>query len=106
MSHTHNFDESDWPFDTPVNTACFTTRYVVEGVRPVLEVYHDHDGEWQFMCGITNIAADGKLICLGCMVDRDPTLRQLSDLPAGWFAYRESPDQSWWRQPYEDSDDS
>ncbi|MEH6415782.1 hypothetical protein [Pseudomonas sp. CGJS7] len=103
-SHPHGFDESDWPFDDPINTLCFTTRHVLDGSRQVLEVYHDHEGDWQFMCGITNAPADGKVVCLGCMIDRDPTLTQLADMPSGWFAYRESPDEPWWRQAYKNDD--
>lgn len=104
MGHTHNFDASDWPFDTPVNTASFTTTHVLDGSRPVLEAYHDHDGDWQFMCGTTTASADAKLVCLGCMLERDASLFGLADLPAGWMAYRESPDLPWTREAYEDSD--
>lgn len=98
MSHTHDYDESNWPFDVPINTASFTTRYVLDGTLPILEVYHDHDGEWQFMCGTTNATADAKLVCLGCMVRRDPTLVQLANMPAGWLAYRDSLEQPWSRE--------
>ena len=104
MSHTHNFEESSWTFDAAINTASFTTRYVLDGSLPILEVYHDHDGEWQFMCGTTNATADAKLVCLGCMVERDPTLIQLADMPTGWLAYRDSPEQPWSREEYADSD--
>ncbi len=104
MSHSHAFDESTWQFDAPINAASFTTKYVLDGSLPILEVYHDHDGEWQFMCGTTNASADAKLVCLGCMIDRDPTLVQLADLPEGWLAHRVSPTQPWARESYEDSD--
>lgn len=104
MSHTHNFTESDWPFDVPVNAASFTTKYVVEGSRPILEVYHDHEGEWQFLCGTTNASADAKLVCLGCIIERDPSIFPLADMPPGWVAYRASTDQPWSRETYEDSD--
>ena len=104
MSYTQNLDESNWPFDVPADTAAFTTRYVLDGSRPVIEVYHDHDGDWQFMCGATNAAEDGRLVGLGEMVSLDPTLVQLADLPAGWCAYRESPEHPWSREMYEGSD--
>jgi hypothetical protein len=105
MSHTHNFKESEWPFDIPINTATFTTRHVVEGTHPILEVYHDHDGEWQFMCGTTTASADAKLVCFGCMIDRDPTILQLANMPSGWVAYRASSNKPWSREEYEDSDE-
>lgn len=105
MGHDHDFSETDWPFDVPVNSASFTTRHVIEGTLPILEVYHDHDGEWQFMCGTTSASADGKLVCLGCMIGRDPSLLDLADMPPGWCAYRASPQDAWSREPYEGSDD-
>jgi hypothetical protein len=104
MSHQHDFDEAAWPFDVPVNSASFTTSHVLDG-KPILEVYHDHDGEWQFMCGTTVASADAKLVCLGCMIGRDPSLLQLADMPAGWFAYRDAPDQAWSREAYEDDEE-
>lgn len=104
MSHSHRFDASAWPFATPVNTASFTTIHVLEGSLPVLEVYHDHDGDWQFMCGTTSESADAKIVCLGCMVERDSSLMQLADLPDGWLAYRKSPADPWVREEYADSD--
>ena len=105
MSHTHNFNESDWPFDTPITTASFTTRYVLDGSRPIRDVYHDHDGEWQFLCSTTTASDGAKLVCLGCMVERDPSLLQIADMPSGWVAYRESPEHPWTREAYDDSDD-
>lgn len=104
MSHSHDF--SNWPFDTPVNTVSFTTRFVIDGSRPILEVYHDHDGEWQFLCGTTLNSADLKIVCMGCMLDRDPTLAELSRLPEGWKATRASADESWIKEEDEDPDEN
>jgi len=95
MSHQHNFDEAKWPFDTPINTASFTTRFVTDGSKPILEVYHENDGDWQFLCGTTVETADLKIVCMGCMLDRDRSLGDLSSLPFGWRAYRNSPGDDW-----------
>ena len=92
MSHSHNFES--WPFHDAVNTAVFTTRPVLEGL-PIVEVYHDHDGDWQFLCGTTIDEADIKLVCLGCMVERDASLADLAKMPLGWCAVRDSPDDDW-----------
>ena len=102
VSHVHDFKESNWPFDAAINTATFTTRHVLDGSRPIAEVYHDHDGDWQFMCGTTTATEDAKLVCFGCMVERDLSLVELADLPAGWMAYRQTPDDAWTRTPYDD----
>ncbi|WP_205904665.1 DUF6882 domain-containing protein [Diaphorobacter sp. HDW4A] len=107
-AHTHSFDEADWPFDEPVNTATFTTRHVMDGSLPVLEVFHDHDGEWQFLCGTTTEQADVKLVCMGCVLERDASLFGLADLPPGWCADRAAPGESWIRDvfPQENDDEN
>lgn len=99
MSHFHNF--KSWTFKVPVTTGTFTTRQVLEG-RPILEVYHELDGDWQFLCGADADFDDCKLVCLGCMVERDETLLELADLPAGWWAYRASEGGAWTRQQFTD----
>ena len=101
MSHSHNFQS--WPFQDAVNTSSFTTRQVLENLHPIVEVYHDHDGDWQFLCGTTSDTADLKLVCLGCMLERDATLSELADIPPGWYATRETPKSNWVREVYEQS---
>ena len=103
MSHTHNFHS--WTFREAVDTGTFTTRQVLEDGYPILEVYHDEDGDWQFLCGTTTEVDDLKLVCLGCMVERDARLLQLADLPSGWCAVRGGADEPWIREPYEASED-
>ena len=53
------------------------------GRLPILEVYHDHDGDWQFLCGTTNDTADGRLICMGCVYERFPDMGTFADLAPG-----------------------
>ena len=88
-----------WPFaDTP-NTASITTRQVLEGA-PILLVTHDaDDGSWQLLCGTTDDPADARIVGLGAMYKRDPTLGELADLPEGWRASRASAGQPWHRGP-------
>lgn len=87
----------DCPFaDTP-DTASITTRQVLEGA-PILRVTHDaDDGGWQFLCGETNDSADARIVGLGRMYARDPTLGEIVDLPEGWRAWRASPEAHWER---------
>lgn len=103
MSHSHKF--VSWPFQEAVNTAVFTTRQILEGWQPVVEVYHDHDGDWQFLCGTTPERADIRLVCMGCLFERDPTLAALADLPTGWCATRASLQGEWRREAFEDDDE-
>lgn len=88
-----------WPFEDPRNTAAITTRQVLEGA-PILRVSHDaDDGSRQFLCGTTNETSDGRVVGLGGLCDRDPSLLELADLPEGWLAWRERPGAPWRRGP-------
>jgi hypothetical protein len=86
-----------WPFHEGKNRAVFTTRPALEGRRPVVLVTHDEQGDWQFLCGTTDRAEDGRIVCLKNVVDSNPSVLELADLPIGWQAVRESPDRPWQR---------
>ena len=87
----------DWPFEDPPNTAALTTRQVLDGA-PVLLVTHDaDDGSWQFLCGTADDPADARIVGLGRMYTRDPTLGELATLPEGWRAWRDSVGRPWER---------
>lgn len=103
MSHSHAF--LSWPFDLAIHTGVFTTQQVMDGMAPIREVYHDHDGDWQFLCGTTLDTKDLKLVCLGCMVEADPTIGELSEMPPGWCATRQFPGAEWIQEPYQEHED-
>lgn len=89
----------DWPFEDAPNTASVTTHQVLQGA-PVLRVTHDaDDGTWQFLCGTTNDSDDARVVGLGRMYARDPTLGEVADLPEGWAAWRPAPGKAWERGP-------
>jgi hypothetical protein len=89
---------ADWPFDQPPNVAAITVRAVLEGA-PILLVAHDEDDEgWQFLDGFTLDADDGRVIGMGSALRRDPSLREIADLPPGWTARREAPGKPWVRE--------
>lgn len=90
---------SDWRFDDPPNAASFTTKFVLDG-SPILPVYHDYDGGWQFHGSPDHPATadSGRLVSLGSMIGRDASLAQLHDLPLGWRAIRSAVDAAWARE--------
>jgi hypothetical protein len=90
-------DDRSWPFHLGSNRAAFTTRPVLEG-HPVLLVSHDRDGDWQFLCGTTNRPEDGRVVSLGCVLERDQTLAEVADLPEGWTACRPAKGAAWRRE--------
>ena len=98
MSHTHRLATEQWPFDEPVDRAAYSTANVLERRLPVLLVVHDEDGDWQVLCGLTDDPLHGRVACLGCLLDIEPSIASLADLPRGWCAWRESPDAPWHRE--------
>jgi len=91
--------QTPWPFDQPRNCATFTTRQVIEGREPVVFVSHDaEDHGWQFIGSSGVVMADAMIVGLGEVVERDPTLLELADLPPGWQATRTRLGELWTRQ--------
>lgn len=90
---------SSWPFADPPNVVCFTVRGIVEEGKPILMVSRDEeDGAWQCLTGDAFDMSDAMLVSLQSLVERDPSLRALADMPPGWMAWRESPAAAWSRQ--------
>ena len=99
-AHQHTFLPGAWPFDLPENTLAYTSSRVLEEAAPIVLVFHDHDGEWQFLHGEAGDSDECKIICMGCAYELDPSIGILADLPAGTMAYRDSTEDSWQSEPY------
>jgi hypothetical protein len=57
-----------------------------------------HKGDWQFMCGGTDHSrTDGRFVIVGVLLDFDPSLDELADLPPGWEAERRDRCSPWIR---------
>ena len=95
-------DEASWAFHAGKNRAVFTTRAVLRDGHPVLLVSHDREGEWQFLCGTTVRPQDGQIVSLGSILERDPSLAEVADLPEGWTAYRQAVRAEWQRREDEE----
>jgi len=88
----------DWKFDQARNVATVTTKKVMLEKFPILMVVHYADDDsWAFTCGTTNKSTDLMLVTMGQVVDLDPTLDSIADLPPGWSAQRKSVNSSWVR---------
>ncbi len=97
--HSHDFPH--WPFQATVDTVTYCTAKVAREHFPVLQVVHDHDGDWQFLDATTDEPGEAVLLCFGCVYERDATLADISDLPPGWGAFREEVGAAWerWENP-------
>ena len=104
QAHLHRHLESEWPFGDPIKSSGFTSGQVFSEGAPILLAFHDHDGEWQFLHGPVVEGDECNLICFGCALDRDQSLRSLATLPSGWCASRDTPTSPWQCASYEDSD--
>jgi hypothetical protein len=80
----------------------FTSTWVRDGA-PILTVFHDRDGDWQFLSNREQSGAEAVLVHVGHLVDEDPTLRDVADLPIGWKAWRVVHDGDWTRNPIPDN---
>jgi hypothetical protein len=99
--------KDSWPFDQPRNCATLTMRQVLDGSEPILLVSHDADDHaWQFIGSSDPSVEDGRVVCLKEMVELDPTVLEVADLPPGWQAIRERVGGVWTRRERPaDSDD-
>jgi hypothetical protein len=99
-------DPPGWRFAVPDETKVFASVRVLQLGYAILMVCHDDDGDWVFSCGTTSESAHAVVTCLGCLVEADPSLAALADLPRGWLAYRLDPAAEWERGPLPDDDDA
>lgn len=103
-AHDHSFPPDNWPFAEPVNTAAYSTKQVLSRTSPVLVVYHDHEGDWQFLHSEDPEEDDCVLVCLGCAFQLAPAVAELASLPSGWVSVRTTEQDPWASTPYEDNE--
>lgn len=78
----------------------FCCEHVFRHERSVLYVCRE-DGDWQFLCGQGDHAKtrDPMVVGVGHLIEWDPSLRALSDLPANFEAERGYQGDGWIRTP-------
>lgn len=83
-------------FKESLNTAVFTTSFVIENNSVITYVCHDSDGSWQFQ-GNEVIEDDDniRLVSLGEILELDKSIIALSDLPIGFEATRSGKEKEW-----------
>jgi hypothetical protein len=79
-------------------TPAFVCPHVFQRTRPVLFVSRD-GGDWHFLCGGGHPNEEKpRVVGLNHLMESDPTLQQLEDLPVEWEAERVSIDAPWARR--------
>jgi hypothetical protein len=93
-----------WLFDQPRDCAVLVTREVFERSEPILHVTHDSDDHgWQFVGFSDGTSENGRVIALHEVVELDPSVLQLADLPVGWRAVGDTIGHAWKREAIDDA---
>lgn len=86
--------DTDFLFYEKKNLGVFITKDILEG-KPILYVYHDEDGDWQFHSCEEPDEDRVALVALKQIVQLDPSLNQLYYLGYGQSASRKSIHDDW-----------
>jgi len=85
-------------FKDPLNTAIFTTKFIVEDKKVIAYVTHDiEDGAWQFLSNdyYDKYEDIAMVLSLAEIIEIDQTVLEIADLQLGFFATRQSVKDSW-----------
>lgn len=85
-------------FKDALNTAVFTTKFVVKEKREITYVSHDtDDGAWQFFSSddFENYEDVAMILSWEEIVKIDSTVLEIADLPMGYFAKRQTSKDGW-----------
>ncbi|WP_067825211.1 hypothetical protein [Nocardia inohanensis] len=87
--------ENPWTFADPPTVAVFVDQRILRDGDWIAYVTHDDsDAAWQFHTAGPDLA-HALLVQLSEVVDRDPTIAELANLPYGWIARRSEAGAPW-----------
>jgi len=81
----------------------YTSTRVLEQREPVLVVFHDRDGDWQFLSGKESEASEAMYVHIEHLLSLDSTLELIASLPIGWKAWRQTIHAPWSSASYDQS---
>lgn len=77
-------------------TRVILCSHVVDDGLPILQVVHEDDGDWQFLCGGDHVSrAQIRSACWTCTMEQDSSLEAVSTLQAGRTALRKNKTGRW-----------
>lgn len=91
---------TDFKFHEERNLGVYTTQQVLDG-EPILYVYHDDDGDWQFHSENESSLGNAVLVCLEEITRRDPSVNEIYHLSYGSRAWRTSIEDKWQWEHYQ-----
>ena len=83
----------------------YASLLVLNGAEPLRVVVHDHDGDWQFLCGTTDDAHLIAPVHADHIFARYPDIAHLRHLPRGNLAERDGAGAPWALEPLVEEDD-
>jgi len=89
---------TNYGFKTSLNTAVFTTSFVIVDKKPITYVTHEfEDGAWQFFSDdfFDDYEKVAKIVSLEEIIDLDPTIIDLAEMKEGQNASRNNPNEKW-----------
>jgi hypothetical protein len=85
-------------FKDPLNTAVFTTKFVIVDKKDITMVRHESDdGAWTFFSNdeYQNYEDVAKIVGLSEIIEIDSTILEIADLPEGYYASRNTKEDDW-----------
>lgn len=77
-------------------TAVITTKFVIENKSPIVSVFRDEDGDWQFFSKEENIQEkDARVVSLNEILEIDSTIKDILWISNGMQAWRDNIDGEW-----------
>jgi len=78
------------------NIYVFTTKKVLKEGNPITRVFHEQDGDWQFLGDELNLQEeDAAVVSLNEIVEYDKSLSEVLNMPEGKQAKRDSIGGTW-----------
>jgi hypothetical protein len=91
----------EWRHPLPWKTPVLVSQSIMRRGEWIFSVFHDHADDWQCLDGYEFTADDLELVPLSAILERDPAVAGLLDMPRGERAWRERPDAPWQRATFE-----
>lgn len=85
-------------FQESLNTAVFTTKFVIKNRNLITTVYHDsEDGAWEFFSDdfFENYEDVAMIVSLEEIINLDDTILDISDMGLGYKATRSKREDKW-----------
>ncbi|MDR2781003.1 MAG: hypothetical protein LBB21_00885 [Holosporaceae bacterium] len=77
------------------NKTVITTKYVINNNSPIISVFYDEDGDWQFFGAEEVGEEDARIVSVQQILETDKTLANMPSLSKGQSAFRTSKESLW-----------